>query len=92
MSKYIAVFISLFFIADAYSQGFYNRGVWKKHRVEWSGGLGASNFLGDLGGRDRIGSDFIYDMEPTKTNLALTFNHLYYNRKKSGTSIKPHVC
>ena len=83
MSKYIVVFISLFFIADAHSQGFYNRGVWKKHRVEWSGGLGASNFLGDLGGRDRVGSDFIYDMEPTKTNLALTFNHLYYLGRKA---------
>ena len=83
-SKYIVVFISLIFISDAYSQGFYNRGVWKKHRVEWSGGLGASNFLGDLGGRDRVGSDFIYDLEPTKTNLAATFNHLYYIGRKVG--------
>jgi hypothetical protein len=81
-SKYIAVFISLIFIGDAYSQGFYNRGVWKKHRVEWSGGLGASNFLGDLGGRDRVGSDFIWDLEPTKTNFAATFNHLYYLGRK----------
>ena len=84
MSKHIAVFISLFFIVDASGQGFYNRGVWKKHRVEWSGGLGAANFLGDLGGRDRVGSDFIYDMEPTLTNLALTFNHLYYIGRKTG--------
>ena len=83
MSKYIAVFISLFFIADAYGQGFYNRGVWKKNRVEWSGGLGASNFLGDLGGRDRVGSDFIYDLEPTRTNIAATFNHLYYISRKA---------
>ena len=81
-SKYIAVFISLIFIGDAYGQGFYNRGAWKKHRVEWSGGLGASNFLGDLGGRDRVGSDFIWDLEPTKTNFAATFNHLYYLGRK----------
>lgn len=83
-SKYIAVFIILIFIGDAYSQGFYNRGAWKKHRVEWSGGLGASNFLGDLGGRDRVGSDFIYDLEPTKTNFAVTFNQLFYIGRKAG--------
>ena len=84
MSKHIAVFISLFFIVDASGQGFYNRGVWKKHRVEWSGGLGAANFLGDLGGRDRVGSDFIYDLEPTKTNFAAQFNHLFYVSRKIG--------
>lgn len=84
MSKYIAIFISLFFIGDAYSQGFYNRGVWKKQRVEWSGGLGASNFLGDLGGRDRIGTNFILDLEPTKTNFSATFSHMYYLSRKVG--------
>ena len=83
-SKYIAVFISLIFIGDAYSQGFYNRGVWKKHRIEWSGGLGASNFLGDLGGRDRVGSDFIWDLEPTKTNFSASVNHLFYLSRKVG--------
>jgi len=83
-SKYIAVFISLIFVGDAYSQGFYNRGVWKKHRVEWSLGMGASNFLGDLGGRDRVGSDFIWDLEPTKTNFSTTFNHLFYLSRKVG--------
>ncbi len=82
-SKYIAFFISLIFIGDSYGQ-FYNRGVWKKHRVEYSGGLGASNFLGDLGGLDRIGSDFIWDLEPTKTNFAAEFNRLFYLSPKIG--------
>ena len=49
-----------------------------------AGVLGASNFLGDLGGRDRVGSDFIYDLEPTKTNFAVTFNHLFYIGRKAG--------
>ena len=82
-SKYIAFFISLIFIGDSYSQ-FYNRGVWKKHRVEYSGGLGASNFLGDLGGLDRVGSDFIWDLEPTKTNFAAEFSRLFYLTQKIG--------
>lgn len=82
--KYIAVFLSLMLIGDTYSQGFYNRGMWRKSRVEWSGGLGASNFLGDLGGLDRTGSNFIYDLEPSKTNLAATFNHLIYITRKIG--------
>jgi len=84
ISKYIAVFICLIFIGETYSQGFYNRGVWKKQRVEWSGGVGASNFLGDLGGRDRVGTDFIWDLEPTKTNFAATINHMYYLSRKVG--------
>ena len=58
--------------------------MWKKHRVEWSGGLGASNFLGDLGGRDRVGSDFIYDLEPTKTNFAAYVQSLIYIGRKVG--------
>lgn len=82
--KYIAIFISLIVLGESYGQGFYNRGVWKKQRVEWSGGLGASNFLGDLGGRDRIGSDFVWDLEWNRTNFAATFNHMYYLSRKIG--------
>lgn len=83
-SKYITFVFTLLFTGSLFSQGFYNRGAWKKQRVEWSAGLGASNFLGDLGGRDRVGTDFIWDLEPTKTNFAAQINHMYYLSRKLG--------
>ena len=36
---------------------------WKRQRVEYSLGFGATNFLGDLGGRDQVGSNFVQDFE-----------------------------
>lgn len=36
---------------------------WKNYNRELHVGIGTSNFLGDLGGRNQIGSDFIWDLE-----------------------------
>ena len=46
-----------------YSQGFYSSRMWKVQKHEYAFQLGASNFLGELGGRDMIGTDFLWDME-----------------------------
>jgi hypothetical protein len=40
---------------------------WKKNRIEVYYSLGATNFLGELGGRDQIGSTFLMDLEPVMT-------------------------
>lgn len=40
-----------------------NQSYWKNERHEVAFGVGVINFLGDLGGRDAIGSDFIWDTE-----------------------------
>lgn len=61
-----------------FAQGFYNRNAWKKHRHELNIGLGVSNFLGEVGGRDRVGTNFIWDLEISKTNFAAQFNYQYY--------------
>lgn len=61
-----------------FAQGFYNRNAWKKHRHELNFSLGVSNFLGDIGGRDQIGTNFIWDLEISKTKFAAGFNYLYY--------------
>ncbi len=63
-------------------QGFYNRNAWKNKRVELTGGLGASNFLGELGGRDRIGSKFLWDLEFVKTRYVAQFTYQYYIAEK----------
>ncbi len=81
--KYLLVIILFFsLIFETFSQGFYNRNAWKKHRHEFNFGLGASNFLGEVGGRDRVGSGFIFDLEPSKTKFAAQINYQYYMAEK----------
>lgn len=50
---------------------------WKSQRHSFGLGLGASFFLGELGGRDQVGTDFIYDLELSRTRPALHLNYRY---------------
>jgi hypothetical protein len=50
---------------------------WKRNRKEIYGGFGATNFLGELGGRDQIGRTFLYDLEFVMTRPALTVGYRY---------------
>ncbi|MGB0887372.1 MAG: DUF6089 family protein [Vicingaceae bacterium] len=50
---------------------------WKRQRVEYSFGIGATNFLGDLGGRDQEGSNFIQDFELKATRYAANLGYRY---------------
>ena len=50
---------------------------WKRQRVEYSFGIGASNFLGDLGGRDQEGTNGIMDFEHKATRYAVTLGYRY---------------
>ncbi len=50
---------------------------WKRQRVEYCFGLGASNFLGDLGGRDQIGTNFVQDFELKATRYAAEIGYRY---------------
>jgi len=45
---------------------------WKAYRTEVNFGIGAANFLGDLGGANQIGTHFAKDLELSQTRLALT--------------------
>lgn len=83
MSKKIGIFALLCFMcAGVFAQGFYNRNAWKKHRNEFNFSLGVSNFLGDVGGRDQIGTNFVWDLEFSKTKFAAGINYLYYLGEK----------
>lgn len=44
---------------------------WKRYRWETIYGIGAANFLGELGGADQIGTDYMKDLEISKTRLAI---------------------
>ncbi len=56
---------------------FFQAQKWKRQRVEYSLGFGATNFLGDLGGRDQVGSNFVQDFEIKATRYAASFGYRY---------------
>lgn len=66
----------------AEAQYFRNSNYWKTHRNEITAGLGISNFLGELGGRNQIGAPFIWDLELSQTKPALSIGHRYFVGQK----------
>lgn len=64
--------------SSARAQYFRNSDYWKTHRGELTLGLGISNFLGELGGRDRIGAPFVWDLELSQTKPAVSFGYRYF--------------
>jgi uncharacterized protein DUF6089 len=54
-----------------------NAQKWKRNRVEYSFGLGATNFLGDLGGRDQVGTNGIQDFELRATRMGAVLGYRY---------------
>lgn len=76
----IVVLCLLFsFLAGEVSAQYYrNQGYWKKYRSQLSVAFGASNFLGELGGRDQIGSDFIWDLETREFKPAFSLGYRYH--------------
>lgn len=60
------------------AQNFIRSNEWKKYRKEIYIGIGAANFLGDLGGLDRIGTDFsIVDLELSQTGISAGLGYKY---------------
>jgi len=51
---------------------------WSLNKKEFLFGLGATQFLGDLGGRDRVGTDYsLMDLDLKSTNLAGMIGYRY---------------
>jgi len=74
------VLIALFFTSYSGVNAQYFSGqtsYWKSQRHSFGMGLGASFFLGELGGRDQIGTDFVYDLEFSETRPALQLMYRY---------------
>ena len=63
---------------------------WKRQRYEWVTGIGATQFLGDVGGRNQIGSDWFFDMDAASTryvvNLGFRYKISQYVSAKTGFS------
>lgn len=64
------------------AQYFRQSNYWKTHRREISFGFGMSNFLGELGGRNQIGSPFVWDLELSQTRPAVHLDYRYYITRK----------
>lgn len=69
-------------VLPAKGQYFRNSGYWKTHRGEVMIGLGISNFLGELGGRNQIGSPFVWDLEFSQTKPAASLGYRYHTAEK----------
>jgi hypothetical protein len=50
---------------------------WKRQRYEFSFGAGASNFLGELGGANQIGTNYFKDLEWSMTRFAVAMGLRY---------------
>ncbi|MBU0764596.1 MAG: outer membrane beta-barrel protein [Bacteroidetes bacterium] len=64
MKRIFVILIVLLLLADAASAQRRRRSArWKRTRYELCYGIGATNLLGELGGADQIGTDYVKDLE-----------------------------
>ncbi len=71
------------FCTSLKAQYFAKRDSWKKERKEYILGLGASNFLGDLGGLNKVGTHYSYaDLELVLTRPTGSFGYRYRLNKR----------
>lgn len=72
MKKSLLVFFFLVLAIPSLTMGQRVRARWKAYRYEWSFGLGASNFLGELGGANQVGTHAFKDLETQMTRGAVS--------------------
>ena len=78
MRKLYIVLLFCFFAYFSEAQNFMRPNEWKKYRREAFFTIGTSNFLGDLGGRDKKGTDYLpLDLNLNQSRTALGFGARY---------------
>src|ERR1700761_7790932 len=82
--RFLNIFIVLFLLGNTVSaQYFTKRNSWKKEKKEILVGIGAANFLGDLGGLNKVGTHYSYaDLEMHLTKPAVSVGYRYRLNKK----------
>ncbi len=87
MKKSILIFFVIVVLGATYNTTFGQK--WKKNRTYITAHLGASNFLGDLGGSKDIGSYGLkdVDIQSTRGVLGAGFSHRFYERFNVKTNI-----
>ncbi len=73
MKKTVLILLSLIVLSPAIT----NAQRWKRQRYEFSFGAGVTNFLGELGGANQIGTHYFRDLEWSQARLALAVGLRY---------------
>ena len=84
MKKLILLLILVTFVIQVDAQ-YSNR--WKRYRYELVMGIGATNFLGELGGADKEGTNFLRDFEFSMTRPAVNIGIRYKILEKLSTKV-----
>lgn len=85
MKKIVTCFLIFIFALPLLSNGQRLRNRWKATRADVHFGIGATNFLGDLGGANQIGTHYFKDLEFSQTRLAICAGYRY--KLSSGVAI-----
>ena len=70
------------FLSGSLNAQFFNKVNWQENRHQLELGLGTSNFLGDLGGKDAIGTNDLQDLEISQFRFGFFIGHKYTLYKK----------
>ncbi len=77
MRKFIPALLVFLFLYPLESESQRLKNRWRGMRGEINIGIGASNFLGELGGADQIGTHFFKDYEWSETQPAIQIGYRY---------------
>lgn len=77
MKKHLLICFAFITFFTSTSEAQRLRARWKAYRYEWSMGIGASNFLGELGGANQIGTNGFKDLELSLTRPSVAIGLRY---------------
>ena len=83
-TKSLVIIILVLFTINSYSQ---RSARWKRMRYEIFYGVGATNFLGELGGANKEGTNFLADFEFSMTRPLLNLGFRYMILEKLSTKV-----
>ncbi len=73
MKKYFVIALLLVVLLPNFAEA----QRWKRYRKQLIVGAGVTNFLGELGGANKVGRDFIYDLDFVSTRPSLLVGYRY---------------
>lgn len=76
--------------ASVKAQYFNSYKLWQQTRNEIQIGVGPSNYLGELGGANQVGRDFIQDLEVSQSKFSIGFLHRYFLTNASSVAYGFH--
>jgi hypothetical protein len=77
MSKFKVIIVLAILVLPCLANAQSYKQRWKSYRTELHFGVGVSNFLGELGGADQVGTDYLKDLELSENNLAVSAGFRY---------------